>query len=147
MRSDYALYALAAIFFILTGLLLAYQTEMKELWTVTTFVLGLLSVGVGYLQRSRGESISLPPTTPLEPLAPHTPAPPEKEGNEEAATLSTLTQVKGVGEKRLAQLEAIGINSVEALAEASASELAAKLKISPKITERWITSAKNLAEK
>jgi len=64
MRSDYALYAVAAIFFILTGLVLAYQSEMKELWTVTTFVLGLLSIGVGYLQRPRPESIGLQGTMP-----------------------------------------------------------------------------------
>jgi len=147
MRSDYALYAVAAIFFILTGLVLAYQSEMKELWTVTTFVLGLLSIGVGYLQRPRPESIGLQGTMPPSSTPP-APAPQEEEHVEDvAATTSTLTQVRGIGAKRLAQLEAIGINSVEGLAQASASDVAAKLRISPKITERWITNAKNLNQK
>ena len=55
-----------------------------------------------------------------------------------------LTQVKGIGEKRATQLKALGINSVDDLAKASAKTLAAKLKISPKIASKWIESAKEL---
>ena len=53
MRSDYALYGVAIIFFILTGIVLAYQVELKELWVVTTAVLGLLFVGLGCSQRPK----------------------------------------------------------------------------------------------
>ena len=47
MRLDYALYVIAVVLFILTGIMLAYQSSMKELWTVTTFVLGLLFLALG----------------------------------------------------------------------------------------------------
>jgi predicted flap endonuclease-1-like 5' DNA nuclease len=58
-----------------------------------------------------------------------------------------LTKVKGIGEKRAEQLKALGISSVEDLAKASVEDLAEKLKISPKITGRWIENAKKLLEK
>lgn len=57
-----------------------------------------------------------------------------------------LTQVKGIGEKRATQLKALGINSVEDLAKASAKTIAKKLQISPKITKKWIASAKKLVK-
>jgi predicted flap endonuclease-1-like 5' DNA nuclease len=57
-----------------------------------------------------------------------------------------LTQVKGIGEKRAAQLKALGINSVEDLAKASATAIARRLQISPKITKKWIASAKELVK-
>jgi predicted flap endonuclease-1-like 5' DNA nuclease len=55
-------------------------------------------------------------------------------------------RVKGIGEKRAAQLEALGINSLSQLASVSAEDLARDLKISPKITAKWVTSAKDLAK-
>jgi predicted flap endonuclease-1-like 5' DNA nuclease len=58
-----------------------------------------------------------------------------------------LTQVKGIKEKRAEQLRALGIKSVEDLANASAAELAAKLKIASYFTEKWIENAKELAGK
>jgi polyhydroxyalkanoate synthase len=64
-----------------------------------------------------------------------------------APTVKGLTEVKGIGEKRADQLKNIGISSVEDLAKASADDLAAKLKISPKITKVWIENAKKLVEK
>jgi predicted flap endonuclease-1-like 5' DNA nuclease len=57
-----------------------------------------------------------------------------------------LTQVKGIGEKRATQLKAIGINSVDDLAKASAEDIAKKLQISSKITGKWIASAKELVK-
>jgi predicted flap endonuclease-1-like 5' DNA nuclease len=57
-----------------------------------------------------------------------------------------LTQVKGIGEKRATQLKAIGINSVNDLAKASAEDIAKKLQISSKITKKWIDSAKALVK-
>ena len=57
-----------------------------------------------------------------------------------------LTQVKGIGEKRAAQLKALGINSVDDLSKASAKTIAKELKISPKIVDKWIDSAKELVD-
>ena len=80
-------------------------------------------------------------------------APMEKPAMKEAPTTATsaattveLTQVKGIGEKRATQLKALGINSVNELANASAKTVAKKLKISPKIVEKWISSAKELVK-
>jgi len=65
---------------------------------------------------------------------------------ETALSKTELTEVKGVGAKRAEQLKGQGINSVDDLAKASADDLAEKLKISPKITRKWIESAKKLVE-
>ncbi|MDR2204135.1 MAG: helix-hairpin-helix domain-containing protein [Nitrososphaerota archaeon] len=53
-----------------------------------------------------------------------------------------LTNVKGIGEKRAAQLNAIGITTVKDLAQTSATNLAKELDISPKITAKLIEDAK-----
>ena len=55
---------------------------------------------------------------------------------------TSLTSVKGVGEKRAAQLNALGINTVEDLAQVSVEDLAKNLKISPKIAAKLIEAAK-----
>jgi len=146
MRSDYALYTVAIIFFILTGIVLAYQEELKELWTVTTAVLGLLFIGLGYSQRPRTKATAI--EAPPVPTATTTVTEEETETVMEAApTVVALTDVKGIGEKRAEQLKALGINNVDNLAKASAKDLAGKLEISPKFTRRWITNAKKLTEK
>jgi predicted flap endonuclease-1-like 5' DNA nuclease len=189
MRSDYLLYALAAVFFIMTAvsLILVAEQVQKSLWVVSTIVLGLFSVGLGYTQRpktakteSGQQAIQSPPhqaeatgdthvkeaylaenvERPMEPqvmpesptpalgpvVAPMpvlTPAPVEAP----AVPTSELTQVKGIGEKRAAQLKELGINNLDDLAKASAQEIAEKLNVfSPKIVEKWIAEAKELAK-
>lgn len=144
MRSDYALYTIAVIFFILTGIVLAYQEELKELWTVTTVVLGLLFIGLGYSQRPK-------PTTTGTSLAPTVPTTitTEEENKTVMETVSMvrrLTKVKGIGKKREEQLKAVGINSLEDLTSASPEDLAARLEVSPKLARKWIENAKKLAE-
>lgn len=148
MRSDYALYVVAVIFFIVTGTAFALALEEFErnLWVVTTAILGLLFIGLGYSQRPRSQaaaievprSVTVTPTVTREETEPLMKAPP---------SVGELTKVKGIGEKRAEQLKALNINSVQDLAETSAKDLAAKLQISPKITRRWIGNAKNLVEK
>jgi len=155
MRSDYALYIVAVIFFVLTGIVLAYQIELKELWIVTTAILGFLFVGLGYTQKPKSQAITV--EAPPRVSAPEMPTPSpvtEVMAEEKVETVMEvappkveLTQVKGIGEKRAQQLKALGISGVEHLANASAKDLAEKLKISPKITGRWIENAKNLTEK
>lgn len=163
MRSDYALYTVAIIFFILAGMVLIYQVEFKELWVVATVVSGLFFLGLGYSQRLKAHIKTVkeptPPPAPQAPAAPALPQPPppppsaevkveEKTVAERVAPLTVeLTRVKGIKEKRAEQLRALGINNVEDLARASARDLAAKLKISPKIVKRWIEEAKTLLEK
>ncbi|MEM3153323.1 MAG: helix-hairpin-helix domain-containing protein [Candidatus Bathyarchaeia archaeon] len=151
MRSDYALYTVAIIFFIITGIIFAIQMEetYKSLGIIATTVLGIFFIGLGYTQRPRTKMQTTVATPPVPP--PSTP-PPTEAVVEKALEIATptgtpLTNVKGIGEKRAAQLKALGVNSVEELAKASAEELASKLKVSPKITQKWIENAKKLTEK
>jgi predicted flap endonuclease-1-like 5' DNA nuclease len=170
MRLDYTLYVIAALILILTVVpflirIEGVESETRSLWVVTTVVLGLLSIGLGYSQRPKTEAqacepavtihqTAMPDTQPgatMEaPTEEKTEAPMEKISmKEEPAMASTsarveLTQVKGIGEKRAMQLKALGINSVDELANASAKTLAKKLKVSPKIVEKWVNSAKEL---
>lgn len=178
MRSDYALYVVAIIFFVITGISFAIGLAELErnLWVVTTAVLGLLFAGLGYTQRPRPGGriiVETSPSTPSQTSATPTPiapvstapepaliepvAPAVSEVKEEkievtteatpAPTVSGLTEVKGIGEKRKQQLNALGITSIGDLAKTSADELAQKLKISPKITGKWIENSKKLLEK
>ncbi|MGQ9538518.1 MAG: helix-hairpin-helix domain-containing protein [Candidatus Bathycorpusculaceae bacterium] len=146
MRSDYALYAVAIIFFILTGIVSIHQIGYRELWIVTTAVLGIFFIGLGYTQRPKAAT----KTTTIEgpsPAPTSTQTVQEEIPKETAQIGRELTEVKGIGAKRAEQLKALNIVSVEDLAKASAEELASKLKVSPKITERWIENAKELVEK
>jgi len=155
MRPDYALYVIAIVFFILTSVVVAYSVE-QQLWIVTTAVLGLVFIGLGYTQRPK-QIISTEATPTLTSPPPPPPMPttvkeePKKEQIEQTTEPQTLpsglTQVKGIKEKRAQQLKAIGINSIEDLANASTNDIAARLQISPKITGRWIENAKELAKK
>jgi len=176
MRSDYALYVVAVIFFAITGISAIVLSELEQsLWVVSTAVLGLLFAGLGYSQRPRPKGRVIVETRPIIPAqttvttasvapASTTPEPAPTEPTAPAATdvkmetievptevvapiVSGLTEVKGIGEKRKQQLNAMGISSIHDLAEASADDLAQKLKISPKITGKWIESAKMMLEK
>lgn len=154
MRSDHALYIVAIIFFIITGMVLAYQVQPVELLAVITAVIGIFFIGLGYTQRPKAK-VPTPAAAPEVPQPlPAQPSPPtpteavEEKAVEVAPPVGTpLTQIKGIGEKRTEQLKALGINTVEELAKASPKELASKLKISPKITQRWIENAQRLTEK
>ncbi len=61
-------------------------------------------------------------------------------------SIMKLKQVKGIGEKRATQLKALGINNVDDLYKASEKTVVKELKVSPKIVEKWIESAKELCE-
>jgi len=143
------------VFFILTGVVVAYSYSEQQLWIVTTAVLGLVFIGLGYTQRPRQTtSIVTMPTITTQITAP--PPPPSvqaaviKEETEPIAAEPSpigLTQLKGIKEKRAEQLKTIGIRSIHDLANASANDIATKLQISPKITGKWIESAKELSKK
>lgn len=159
MRLDRTLYVLAVIFFLITITSFALLKEsVRDLWVVTTAVLGLLSIGLGYYERPKAKTAAVETSAPIVAttstqsaqtiaevaeeekveLAPETSIPISKPTIE-------LTKVKGIGEKRATQLNAFGISTVEELAKTTAEDLAAKLKISAKITEKWIENAKRLA--
>lgn len=153
MRLDYILYALAALILIITIVPFAVtiegvETETRSLWVVTTVVVGLLTIGLGYSQRPKAAAQACKPdiTAPQETLPPTQPETTVEAPAPASSVTATmdLTQVKGIGEKRAAQLKALGINSADDLADASANAIAKKLKISPKITSKWIESAKEL---
>jgi predicted flap endonuclease-1-like 5' DNA nuclease len=158
------LYVVAMIFFILTGVVAYYYSTEQQLWIVTTAVLGLAFIGLGYTQRPRPTSTTTTPTTTIGTTAITAPAPPPstlaqptsaeivKEEKTETVTETQpptigLTGVKGIKEKRAAQLRAFGIYTLDDLAKASATELGTKLQISPKITGKWIENAKEILEK
>jgi predicted flap endonuclease-1-like 5' DNA nuclease len=152
MRLDYTLYVLAALLLIITVVPFVVTIEgiesetPRSLWVVTTVVLGLLSIGLGYSQRPKTEAQACQTAA----ISPEVTVP----QTQPAATMETptmtealeLTQVKGIGEKRATQLKVIGINNVNDLAKASAEDIAKKLQISLKITKKWIDSAKALVK-
>jgi predicted flap endonuclease-1-like 5' DNA nuclease len=171
MRLDYTLYVLAALFFVITAVALVVNLEQteKSLWVVTTVVLGLMSIGLGYYQRPKTQAQACQPAVPIaQPTMPQTQPSPTVEAPLEEKTevpaaeppsmvtppvtqavtpvsrKMRLTQIKGIGEKRVTQLNALGINNIKELAEASAEDIATKLQISSKSTQRWIAAAKEL---
>lgn len=58
-----------------------------------------------------------------------------------------LRIIRGIGEKREEKLLSIGIHSIEDLAKADPKELAAKLKVSEKLTSTWIEEARSIVSK
>lgn len=168
MRLDYALYVLAAIFFLTTivSALVVMESE-RDLWVVSTVILGLFSIGLGYYARPKTKTVAAQPAVTIPPPQhPVTGDVHEREAhrveNPESPPIPAtviapttvltpvpkleLTEVKGIGEKRAEQLKSIGISNVDELAKASAEDIAKKLKISPKIVDKWIASAKELAK-
>jgi predicted flap endonuclease-1-like 5' DNA nuclease len=167
MRLDYALYIVAVICFIISGVWAAY-TAVHSLWIVTPIVFGLVFIGLGYTQRPKQTVTTQIAVAPPPPTVVTVPAPKvtevvvEEKKPEEAkpepivqATPSVevkspppgLLDVKGIKEKRARQLNAIGINTVEDLSKASVEDLAARLKIAPYFTGKWIENAKEILKK
>jgi predicted flap endonuclease-1-like 5' DNA nuclease len=162
MRLDYISYAVAIIFFIVTLAAAVYSFEQQQVWVVTTAVIGLAFIGLGYTQRPKATPAtqtqavsSVPPPSFTPPTITETAKKEETQivvqSQPPVVQPQTMTEelmkVKGIKEKRAAQLKTLGINSLEDLAKASAGELAAKLQISPKFTEKWIANAKEIKER
>lgn len=193
MRADYILYAIGVILFIVTLGAGVYLSGLAQpVWTVSTFVIGLVFLGLGYMQRpkqatfaSATSNIPEPPpsiqqqqgpseqepqqvtsmaTAPPEPVITETLKPkeatpivqelqvpelqkPESPPQELQPQKTELMKIKGIGEKRAAQLKALGINTIDDLGKASPQDLATKLNISPKITSKWIENAKANGQK
>lgn len=165
MRLDYVLYGVGIVFLILTAVVTIW---VNQLWIMSTAVIGLLFIGLGYSQKpkptvaTRSETISSPimpaaaqtlaTTAPPEPTAftePTNKPAPEQVAQPETPSPPTIgiTQVKGVKEKRAQQLRELGINTIQDLANASPEKLGKSLQVSPKITAKWVEHAKQLIEK
>lgn len=167
MRLDYVSYTVAIMLFIVTLAVAATYALEQQLWIVTTAVIGLVFVGLGYTQRPKMKATPAATNVPtnvtanvLATVPPPPPSPPVQPVVIEAVKVEEvkpiiqpqppaggLTEIKGIKEKRAAQLKAIGIYSIEDLAKASDKDLAAKLNISPKITSKWIENAKEIGQK
>jgi predicted flap endonuclease-1-like 5' DNA nuclease len=158
MRLDYILYIVAIICFIVTGGV-AYAAAEQQLWIVIPAVVGLAFIGMGYTQRPKEETstqmaVAPPPPPPTVTTTEVKQATEEVEEKIEPAPVievkratHDLLEVKGIKDKRALQLKTVGINTVEDLAKASATDLATKLKIAPYFTGKWIESAKEIVEK
>ena len=136
VRIDYLLYLLAAVFFLGTAvsLVLSMGQMQKSMWVVTTVVLGLASIGLGYYQRPKAKKEivqTVQPSPQSSKLAgivnvktpniaekaqrPDEPVPTEISASIPAPNLQTaeksikfgsdLTLVKEIGERRAAQLK------------------------------------------
>lgn len=93
--------------------------------------------------------IEAPPVieAPIQPPiieAPQITQPPASQASEAVPVESPLIKIKGIGEKRANQLNALGINTIDELAKASAQDIAKSLKTSPKIVDKWVAGAKDL---
>jgi hypothetical protein len=149
MRSDYALYVVALICFILAAVVFTTNYTgyplMEPLISMVTiavlFILGIISAGAGYLIRPEEMILTPPPQPPPPKLPSETSIPPPKT---KLASPIAITEIRGIGPKRAEQLRALGINTAQDLVETSASILAAKTEISPKITRKWVREAKKL---
>ncbi|MEM3550074.1 MAG: DUF4332 domain-containing protein [Candidatus Bathyarchaeia archaeon] len=161
MRLDYTLYAVSIIFFILAAIAAAVTSPSdKPLWVAITLILGVIFALLGYSQMPKKKE-AVPPVAAVtepepQPIQPPPAIPAQVEVAEEAAEKvaekvavagTALTTVKGIGGKRAELLKAVGIKTVEELAEASPEDLAAKLKVSPKFTQKWIENARKLIKK
>jgi predicted flap endonuclease-1-like 5' DNA nuclease len=82
------------------------------------------------------------PAPPPVAEVPAVPAPAPAAPEEASSAPSELTKIHGINQKRVDQLKANGINTLQELANASAEDLAAKLAVSPRIVKMWIGSAK-----
>ena len=168
MRLDYTMYILGIVLLAITILPFLVQIEginddERNLWVILTVVLGVISIILGYSQRPKTPAQSCQiPVNLSEPKKDVIPSEKSIKKNienkleqsviyeEKTAEIIPdkpdieLTKVKGIGEKRAIQLNALGIKTVNDLANESATNISKKLKISHKITKKWKTNAKKL---
>lgn len=142
MRSDYALYSIAIICFVLAafffkGSYVPLPPPIDIVIPVVLVILGLAFTGLGYMMR--------PEKVVSTTLAPK-PALPAKSSPPIVKSRIELTKVKGIGPKKAEQLKGLGIDTVEDLANSSAKVLSSKIGVSQKIARRWIKEASKLVK-
>ena len=133
MRSDYLLYIIGVILLVVACYALFNSASLEEpmgrmlIYSAIVFVLALFGITAfifGYSLRPKKQKLLSVTSSPV------------------VESLMELTRVKGIGERRAEQLKALGIATVTDLSAAAAEELAEKLQISSKITNRWIAEAR-----
>ena len=103
-----------------------------------------------YVAENREPNSSVPmplaPTSvPMQLIAPipvTTPSP-----TEAVSIKNELLTINGINKKTAQQLEKLGINNIDDLAEASAEDLTKELKVDLSIAQKWITEAKKLKQR
>jgi len=162
MRSDYSLYIVGIVFFLITAASYAMLNAGGErtTWMVATTILGILFVSLGFTFRPKPASAVIhtqtpPPTQPPTPVTAIQPVrqnqPPvtvQETKLPEAAPppILELAKVRGIGAKRAEELKTLGISSMQDLANASPSDLATRLNVSPRIAKLWVGQARKLLQ-
>ena len=156
LRFDVIFYAVGTICFILAILIIPFWgvTLIPTAFMIVLLLFGLFFVASGHSARPRKykiipqvkpkETEKPPMQKPEEEPAQPPPPPPIQPPIEPAKPSTELTKIKGIGPKRVAQLNTLQITSVEDLARFSDEDLADKLKVSRKTTAGWIEQAKEL---
>ena len=142
MRFDIIFYFLGIICFILAACIILFWrvTLIPVAFLIVLLLFGLFFMASGYSARPKKYKIIVP-AKPIETRVEEKSIQPPPTSSK---PLTELDKIKGIGAKRIAQLNALQITSVEDLARFSAEDLAVKLKISGKITAKWIEQAQDL---
>jgi len=156
LRFDVIFYAVGIICFILAILIIPFWgvTLIPTAFMVVLLLFGIFFIISGHSARPRKYNI-VPSVKPIETAKPLMQKPEEKPAQQQppqpiqppiepTRPLTELTKIKGIGPKRIAQLNALQIISVEDLVRFSEEDLAVKLKISRKTTAKWLEQAKDL---
>lgn len=163
MRLDMVFYVLAITCFVFAALIvpLLGVTLLPVAFLIVLLLFGMLFSAFGYSTRPRHYRIVTPskstetkteeeppqvPETIETPTQPEPPLAQQAKKPELAKPPIGLTRIKGIGPKRIAALNALQIMSEEDLAKFSPEELADKLKISSKITAKWVEQVHNLVK-
>ncbi len=119
-----------------TTIQVASKTETPLAEATRTQVVSIAELPKAKTPPTEGPPVAIAP--PNHPVESATPAAPSGK--------SEFTKIRGISENRAQQLKAVGIETVKDLANASASDLAEKLNVSPRIVKMWIGTAKKLAK-
>jgi len=104
MRTDYPLYVVAIVCFIIAIYAYAAPLAETELYIYSLVVIGIIFIGLGYIARPKGTTLSITKTSPPKPeLSVELPAQPKTEQQEEstnAATKKTAQKKKTTRRRR-----------------------------------------------
>jgi predicted flap endonuclease-1-like 5' DNA nuclease len=144
LRFDIIFYFFGIICFILAATIIPFWgvTLMPVAFMIVLLLFGLFFMASGYSARPRKYKI----IAPAEPVETRVERKPIQLSPTPSKPLTRLDTIKGVGPKRIAKLNELQIMYAEDLARFSAEDLATRLKISSKITTKWIKQAQNLIE-
>jgi len=135
MRLDYVLYVLAVVFFAVTAVSFAVVSDetARNLYAISTVVVGLLFVGVGFLLRPKVKTAASAPPEPAPPSppAPSAPSVPPQAAIVEApvaivSKTETPLMEKPVAETRIAEAPAATKATPAAQVSAPATEVPAE---------------------